>query len=107
MIAECIGRHTERFNILSSSQEGFRKHRNTIRQLQTLMNAMSDAKICSQDIYLLYVDFSSAFNTIDYDNSIMHDLGIPQDAIHVIADLYTDAVTKIRLYFAETASVSF
>ena len=107
MIAECIGRHTERFNILSSSQEGFRKHRNTIRQLQTLMNAMSDAKICSQDIYLLYVDFSSAFNTIDHDKllCIMHDLGIPQDAIHVIADLYTDAVTKIRLYFAETSPV--
>jgi len=31
------------------------------------MNIMSDAKISQQDLYLLYVDFSSAFNTIDHD----------------------------------------
>ena len=107
MIAECLSRHADHYNILSSSQEGFRKHKNTIRQLRNLMNVMSDARISHQDLYILYVDFSSAFNTIDHDKllCIMHDLGFPADAIHVIADLYTDAVTKIRLYFAETDRV--
>lgn len=27
---------------------------------------------------------------------------LPPNAIHVIADLHTDAVTKIELYFVET-----
>ncbi len=104
VIAECLYRYAEHFNILSSAQEGFRKQKNTIRQLQNVMNIMSDAKISQQDLYLLYVDFSSAFNTIDHDKllCIMHDLGFPEDAIEVIAELYTDAITKIKLYFAET-----
>ena len=38
-------------------------------------------------MYLLYVDFSSAFNTIDHDEllCIMHDLGFLDDAVEVIA----------------------
>ena len=54
------------------------------------------------------MDFSAALNTIDHDKLlwIMQDLGFPNDAIHVIADLYTDAITKIRLYFAETDSIA-
>ena len=104
MIAECTGKYADHYDILSSSQEGFRKDRNTIRQLQNMMNIMSDARMSHQDLYIMYVDFSSTFNTIDYDESlhIMQDLGLPLDAVHVIADLYTDAVTKSKLYFAET-----
>ena len=37
--------------------------KNTIQQLQNVMNIMSDAKLSQQDLYLLYVGFSSAFNT--------------------------------------------
>ena len=104
VIAECLYKH---FNILSSAQEGFRKQKNTTRQLQNVMNIMSDAKISQQDLYLLYVDFSSGFNTIDHDKllCIMHDLGFPEDAIEVMAVLYTNAITKIRLNFAETGPI--
>jgi len=53
------------------------------------------------------VDFSSAYNTIDHDKllCIMHDLGFPEDAIEVIAELYTNAITKIKLCFAETGPI--
>jgi len=107
VIAACLYKYAEHFNILSSAQEGFRKQKNTIRQLQNIMNIMSDAKISQQDLYLLYVDFSSAFNTINHDKllCLMHDLGFPEDAIEVIAELCTDAITKIRLYFAETGPI--
>lgn len=73
-----------------------------------MMNIMSDAKMSHQDIYIMYVDFSSAFNTIDHDKllCIMQDLGFPPDAVHAIADLYTDAVTRIKLYFAETDPIA-
>ena len=107
VIAEGLYKYAEHFTILSSAQEGFRKQKNTIWQLQNVMNIMSDAKFSQQDLYLLYVDFSSAFNTIDHDKllCIMHDLGFPEDAIEVIAELYTDAITKIKLYFAETGPI--
>ena len=76
VIAEGLYKYAEHFDILSRAQEGFRKQKNTIRQLQNVMNIMSDAKISQQDLYLLCVDFSSAFNTIDHDKllCIMHDL---------------------------------
>ena len=104
MITQCLTKHAEHYDMLSSSQEGFRAEKNTIRQLQNLINVMSDAKICHQDLHLLYIDFSSAFNTIDHDKLlwIMHDLGFPPDAIEVVTDLCTNAVTRIKLNFAVT-----
>ena len=71
------------------------------------MNIMSHAQISQQDLYLLYVDFGSAFNTIDHNKllCIMHDLRFPEDAIEVIAELDMDAITKIKLYFAETGPI--
>ena len=68
------------------------------------MNVMSDAKICRKVLYLMYIDFGSAFNTTDHDKSlqVMYDLGFPINAIDVIADLYTNATTRVRLDFAMT-----
>ena len=68
------------------------------------MNIVSDAKISQQDLYLLYVDFSSIFTTIDL-IGMMHDLGYPEDAVEVIDELYTKAITTIKLYFAEKGPI--
>ncbi len=38
-----------------------------MKQSQTVVNIMSDAKLSEQNLYMLYIDFSSAFNTIDHD----------------------------------------
>lgn len=64
---------------------------------------MSDAKLSHQDLYIKNVDFSAAFNTTDHDKLlyIMQDLGFPPDTIHLIADLYTDAMSQIQLYFTD------
>ena len=62
------------------------------------MNIKSDANISQQDLYLLSVTFSSAFN-ITHQNKllhIMHDLEFPQEAIQVIAELYTDVITNTK-----------
>ena len=99
LIQKGLSIYAENYDILSSSQEGFREDRNTMRQLHNLMNVLSDAKLCGQNLYMLYIDFSSAFNTIDHDKllQIMYDLGFPTDAVNVIANLYTNATTKIKL----------
>ncbi len=75
VIANCLYKYADHFD-MSSAQEGFRMQKNTIRQLQTVMNIMSNAKTSQQDLQLLYVNFSSAFNTIDHDKllCITHDM---------------------------------
>ena len=76
-------------------------------QLQHLMHILSDAKISQQDIFMLYIDFSSAFNTVDHDKllQIIYDLGFPEDAVRVVADLYTNATTKIKIPAGTTAPI--
>ena len=64
-----------------------------------MMSIMSDAQTSQQDVYLLYVGFSLAYNTIDHNKLLctMHDLGFPEGAVEVIPELYTYAITKIKL----------
>jgi hypothetical protein len=61
----------ERHNILSTTQEGFRTDKNCHRQLRTIINAIEDAQFHHKDMYLLYIDLSAAFNTIQF-NSIQY-----------------------------------
>lgn len=51
---------------VAQSQKSFL---NTVRQLQRLMIAVSDADTIHQGLYIMimHVGFSAAFNTIDYD----------------------------------------
>jgi len=78
-----------------------------MRQLHTLVKVLSDAKLSEQNLFMLYIDFSSAFNTIDHDKllQIMYDLGFPTDAINVIVYLYTNATTQVKLPMGKTDAV--
>ena len=90
----------EDHSILSPSQEGFRHGHNTARQMQRLVNMIEDAARTHQDLYVLYVDFTNAFNTISHRKlfMIMKDLGFPDDVITVVKGIYTGACTKIHLH---------
>jgi hypothetical protein len=91
--------HAEKYDILSGSQAGFRVQLDTHRQIATLQNAFTDARIYNADKYVSYVDFSAAFNTVEHDTLLqfMWDLGFPTDAIATVKDLYTNAVTRVRI----------
>jgi hypothetical protein len=69
-----------------------------------LIHCAEDAALTKQNLYAIYVDFSSAFNTICHDKllQIMYDLGYPPDAIDVIRDLYTGAHTTILTEWGPT-----
>ena len=55
----------------------------------------------------MYVEFSSAFNTIDHDKLlvIMYDLSLPVDCIEPAKNLYQDAETTFLLPYGETGPV--
>jgi hypothetical protein len=108
MLATAIATHCEDHNALHNSQEGFRKNRNTIRQIQTVVSAIEDAALGHQNLYVGYIDYSSAFNTIDHDKLmiIMHDIGIPYDGIEAVKSLYDNSTTTITTHFGKTAPIA-
>lgn len=101
MITWAMADYAERYNLLSYTQGGFRNKRTTADQLELFTMLLEDAKLTKQDLYLLMVDFSEAFDTIDHDKmlQIMYDLGFPTDAIEVVKQLYTGATTTISTPF--------
>ena len=80
LLAEYMAEYAEHYDLLNSSQEGFRASRNTIGQLKMMQNALADARMNKQDLYAMYIDFSSALNTVDHDKLliIMHKLAFPE-----------------------------
>ena len=100
---------TERNNLLSHTQAGFRPKRSTTDRLELLTLLLEDALLTKTDLYLLLIDFTEAFDTIDHDNllQILYDLGFPTDATEVIKDLYTGATTAVHTQFGLTNPLSF
>ena len=97
MVTETLTHYAEEHNILSPVQEGFRRFHNTHRQLRHLISIIEDAKLTTQNLYALYVDFSSAFNCVDHDKllCIMYDLGFTPLAIEVVKNIYMNSITQV------------
>ena len=100
--------HALRNNTLHVCQEGGILQRNTQRQLQNLMNAFDDAHHFNQDLFLTYLDFSSAFNMCDHDQLLrtMYDMGVPPDAIEVVKDIYAGHRTSVSLPVGSTSPIT-
>ena len=49
LIQERMNVAADHYNILNNSQEGFRRYRNTMHQLLTLVSVQSDAKLSEQN----------------------------------------------------------
>jgi hypothetical protein len=98
MITWALSDYAERNNIITYTQGGFRSKRTTSDQLELLTMLLEDAKVTKQDIYMLMIDFTEAFDTIDHDKMLqtLYDLGFPTDSIEVVKNLYTGASTSIQ-----------
>jgi hypothetical protein len=108
MITWTLADYAERHNIISYTQGGFRNKRTCTDQLELLTLLLEDAKLTKKDIYLLMVDFSEAFDTIDHDKllQIMYDLDFPTDATEVIKNLYMGASTAISTPYGPTTPIA-
>ena len=98
-VTHVVMHHCILHSILHDGQEGGLTGRSTHRQLRTLTSAFEDAYWCKQDIYCLYIDFSSAFNMVDHTKllCLMYDQGVPSDAIEVIKGIYQESRTAVVL----------
>jgi hypothetical protein len=91
--------HTEPAGSLSEAHEGFRKHRNCERQIMTLQSIIADAHANDRELHITYLDFRAAFTSISHERleTMLKYAGIPEDAMHVLADLYTNVTTSVRV----------
>ena len=103
-----MSRYAEHFHILSEGQEGFRRHRNTMRSLQSLLNVYENARLSNQNVYAVYIDYSNAFNTIDQDKllQVLYDLGFANVAIDAVKNIYQGAVTKVKTPVGKTEAIN-
>jgi hypothetical protein len=106
MVTTAMTHYGETNAIHSHSQAGFRNKRSTAEQCEALTQALEDA-VGRQDIYLLQIDFSEAFDTVDHAKMIqvLLALGYPQDAIRVVQNLYTDATTAVQTPYGLTEPI--
>ena len=46
------------------TQEGFRRNKNTMRQLRRYTTALEDASLTKSELHVMYIDFENAFGSI-------------------------------------------
>ncbi len=66
IITDRLYRLAERHCLLDSSQEGFRRLHSTQQQVQSLHWAIQEAEEQGKTLFCCYLDFASAFNSVDH-----------------------------------------
>jgi hypothetical protein len=107
MVREALANFAEKYTIISNDQAGFRAKRSTQEQLEMFTMLLEDAQLTKQDLYMLQIDFTEAFDTINHDKllHIMYDLGFPTDGIEVVKQLYTNMQTQVKTPFGMSAPI--
>ena len=88
--------YVESRKILSPEQEGFRTDRSCSRAITHLGMCIEDAHTHNKDIVLCYLDFKGVFSSADHDQLVrtLEFLGLPEDFINSITNLYNGATTE-------------
>ena len=79
---------------LRDEQAGFRKDRSCIDQIATLMIIVEQTIEWSSPLYLLFVDFEKAFDSLDREamRRILRHYGIPDKIINMLNGFNTRAL---------------
>ena len=88
--------YVESRKILNPEQEDFRTNRSCSRAITHLGICIEDAHTHNKDIVLCYLAFKGAFPSVDHDQRVgtLTFLGLQEDFINIITNLYNGAITK-------------
>lgn len=97
-IAITLQDYAEDNHIIHESQYGFRPTRSTAHATQLLTLLLEDARDNKQDIFVVKLDFASAYNRVNHARLFhtMQMLGFPPDAIKVVQSVYKNATIQIQ-----------
>jgi len=105
IITDRLYRLAERYGLLDSSQEGFRRLHSTQRQVQSLHWAIQEAAEGRERLFCCYLDFANAFNSVDHEAlwRWLEELNIPD--IDLLQSLYSGAFYQADLPYGRSAKV--
>ena len=106
IVTDRLYRISEKHNLLSASQEGFRRHHSTARQAQSLLWAYETARERGDTLVVAFLDFQNAFNSIDHAALWMYLrlIGVPD--VDMLEDIYAGSRYKAQTSYGTTAEVS-
>ena len=99
--------YIEANKIIGPEQEGFRLGRSCSRAITHLSFGIEDAHTRNKDILLAYLDFTQVFPSADHLQleRTLHFLGIPEDFIFIVANLYKVARTTCETPRGKTRQI--
>ena len=105
ILTDRLTRIAEKYQLLHPSQEGFRNHRSTGRQAQSLLWAYQQAKKLRQPLVVTFLDFANAFNSVDHAAlwQWLRTLGVPD--VDLLEDLYAESYFKADTSHGTTANI--
>ena len=97
VILERIQRKTE--NELSDEQAGFRPGRGTRDQITNLRIMMSKAREFGQLLYMCFIDFKKAFDSVPHEKLwiVMLEMGYPAHIVDLLAKLYKKQKAAVKI----------
>jgi len=97
IILERIRKKTE--EVLSEEQAGFRASRSTIDQIFTLRQLSEKYTDFSKDLYVCYIDFRKAFDSIWREGlwRVMRNMGYPEKIVRILESLYRGTFSAVRI----------
>jgi hypothetical protein len=106
IITDRLYRLVERYRLLDQSQEGFRKLHSTLRQVQSLHWAIREISEREGQVYVVYLDFTCAFNSVDVAAlwAWLRHLNIPD--VELLQSLYEGAHYVADLPYGKSATVT-
>ena len=106
IITDRLYRLCEQNGLLESSQEGFRRKRCTQRQVQSLHWVIEQAAQSGGTLYVAYLDFENAFNSVDHEAvwRWLAELNIPD--VDLLRSLYEGAHYEADLPYGRSAPVT-
>jgi hypothetical protein len=98
-LTDILSRYCQATGILSDCQSGFLPGRNCLQQILALQTCIEDARRHNKNLYVAYIDFTNAFGSVNH-TKLAHTLsilGVPQQMIDVVGNLYDGATTSLKI----------
>ena len=105
ILTDRLYRLAERYGLLDPSQEGFRRLHSTQRQVQSLHWAFEQAANQRQQLFVVYLDFANAFNSVDHEAlwRWLSELNVPD--IDLLRSLYDQSYYVADLLYGQSAPI--
>ena len=99
IIKDQIQNYIEVNNLFSPSQHGFRSHRSCVTQLIEVMNDLTSYDENKDDIDIIYMDFSKAFDTVPHQRLLnkLHAYGIDGSLLKWVASFLHNRSQRVRV----------